>query len=206
MFADMATPDSPVHIRDLKPDAQNRRRHSPRNIGMIADALQKVGAARSIVINARNEVLAGNGVLEAAAEVGITKVRTIDAAGDEIIAVRRAGLSEDQERDLAIFDNRAAELAEWDPEQLQADLDAGHDLSPFFTDKELKNIVSATDVMPVQVPQPTEVIWVLCAVPVHVWARHQAAIEQLQRDSEMSVMIARPSQPDDPFRAANEGA
>src|SRR5687767_1127910 len=93
---------APTHIKDLVPDPANRRAHNPRNIGMVVDALQQVGAARSIVIDEANVILAGNGVTEAAAEAGITKLRVIDAAGDELIAVRRSGLTEAQKRALAI--------------------------------------------------------------------------------------------------------
>ena len=55
------------------------------------------------------------GVTEAAAEAGITKLRVIDASGDELIAVRRSGLTDAQKRALAIYDNRTAELATWEP-------------------------------------------------------------------------------------------
>src|SRR4026208_901931 len=88
----------PTHIKDLTPDPSNRRTHNPRNIGMVVDALHEVGAARSIVIDEDGVILAGNGVTEAAAEAGITKLRVIDAAGDELIAVRRSGLTAEQKR------------------------------------------------------------------------------------------------------------
>jgi DNA modification methylase len=136
-------PTAPTHVKHLVPDPQNRRKHNPRNLGMVVDALQQVGAARSIVIDEDNVILAGNGVTEAAAEAGITKVRVIDAAGDELIAVRRSGLTAEQKRALAIFDNRTGELAEWNAEQLQADADAGLDLKPFFSDEELAAILAS---------------------------------------------------------------
>ena len=101
--ADAARAD-PRHIRDLVPDPQNRRTHTPRNLGMIVDALHHVGAARSIVIDEDDVVLAGNGVIEAAAEAGITTVRVIEANGHEIIAVRRRNLSAAQKRQLALYD------------------------------------------------------------------------------------------------------
>ena len=82
------------HIKDLHPDPVNRRTHTPRNIGLITDALHQVGAARSIVIDEDDVVLAGNGVIEAAADAGITKLRVIEADGHEIIAVRRRNLSQ----------------------------------------------------------------------------------------------------------------
>jgi DNA modification methylase len=124
---------SPVAIDELVPDPKNRRVHNQRNLGMIADALRSVGAARSIVIDEHNTILAGNGVTAAAREAGITRVRIIDAAGDELIAVRRTDLSDEQKRDLAIYDNRTGELATWNDEQLRADLEVGLSLRPFWT-------------------------------------------------------------------------
>jgi DNA modification methylase len=131
--ADDATPR---HIKDLVPDPANRRAHNPRNIGMVVDALQQVGAARSIVIDEDNVILAGNGVTEAAAEAGITRVRVVEADGQEIIAVRRTGLSPEQKRALAIYDNRTGELASWNWDQLAADHEAGLQLQPFWTAEE----------------------------------------------------------------------
>jgi hypothetical protein len=125
-----------THIKDLVPDPENRRKHNPRNIGMLVDALHAVGAARSIVIDEDNVVLAGNGVLEAASEAGITSVRVVETDGNEVVAVRRKGLDEQQKRALAIYDNRTAELAEWNDEQLRADAANGLALEPWFSEKE----------------------------------------------------------------------
>lgn len=105
---------APEHIKDLKPDPENLRLHNPRNVGMIRDALGEVGAARSIVIDETNTVLAGNATLEAAGEAGITKLQVVDADGETIVAVRRTGLTARQKKRLAAFDNRTAELATWD--------------------------------------------------------------------------------------------
>ena len=57
---------SETTLADLIPDPRNAREHNPRNIGMIVDSLHQVGAARSIVIDENNVILAGNGVVEAA--------------------------------------------------------------------------------------------------------------------------------------------
>jgi hypothetical protein len=147
MSKKVAAPVGPAHIKDLVPDPENRRQHNPRNLGLVVDALHQVGAARSIVIDEDNVILAGNGVTEAAAEAGITRVRVIEADGQELIAVRRVGLSPEQKRALAMYDNRAAELAEWNVEQLQADASAGLDLKPWFSDQELAklNVAPAAD-------------------------------------------------------------
>lgn len=130
----------PTTIAGLTPDPHNRRTHNARNIDLIAAALKDVGAARSIVIDESNEVLAGNGVIAGATQAGLSKLQIVDADGDTIIAVRRRGLTVDQKRALAIFDNRAAELAAWNVEQLNADRADGKDLSTFFTDDELADL------------------------------------------------------------------
>jgi hypothetical protein len=128
-------------LADLKPDPRNARKHNPRNIGMLVDALHQVGAARSIVIDETNTVLAGNGVMEAAAEAGITKLQIVEADGETVIAVRRRGLSAEQKQRLAIYDNRTAELAEWEPDVLRELQEQGADLSAFFREDELTELL-----------------------------------------------------------------
>ena len=54
-----------IGLRDLKADPQNARKHTPRNVAMVVDALQEVEAARSIVIDEKGVVLAGNATIKA---------------------------------------------------------------------------------------------------------------------------------------------
>jgi len=162
-----ARPARPARVRsvlDLRPDPTNRRKHTARNVDMVVDSLRAVGAARSIVIDEDNIVRAGNGLIEAAAQAGIHKVRVVDVDGDTIVAVRRSGLTANQKRDLAIYDNRTAELAEWNPAQLAADQLAGADLTPFFFDTELAAILrSPASGGGVEGGAPQFVIVVTCA-------------------------------------------
>lgn len=116
--------------------------HPPRNVDLIASALRDVGAARSIVIDEHGRILAGNGVATAARAIGLSKLRIIETAGDEIIAVRRRDLTDEQKRALAIYDNRTSELAEWNLEQLALDKAAGLTFRPFWTDDEEAAILS----------------------------------------------------------------
>lgn len=127
-------------IADLTHDPKNARRHTSRNVGMIEKALGEVGAARSIVVDENGVVLAGNATIEAAAAAGIERVQVVDADGQTIIAVRRSGLSPEQKAHLALYDNRASELAEWDTDVL-ADLGAEIDLSGFWTKDELAALI-----------------------------------------------------------------
>lgn len=130
-----------IGLGDLTPDPKNARRHTPRNVGMIEAALNEVGAARSIVIDEDGVVLAGNATIEAAAQAGIERVQVVEADGETIIAVRRRGLTPEQKTKLALFDNRAAELADWDTSIL-SELSADMDLSQLFRDEELAELLA----------------------------------------------------------------
>jgi ParB-like chromosome segregation protein Spo0J len=159
------------HIGQLKPDPRNARRHTARNVGLIADALNEVGAARSIVIDESGVILAGNATVEAAAQAGIEGLRIIDADGDEIIAVRRSNLTPEQKRRLALFDNRAAELAEWDPTILES-MTGDTDLTGLFRDDELAEILNRVqddddDEAPSLGGDPTPAV--MCPACGHAW-------------------------------------
>lgn len=123
-------------IKDLKSDHKNARRRTDRSASLIAESLKRYGAARSIVIDEDGRILAGNGTVEGAKKAGIDKLRIIEAEGDELIAVRRAGLTEDQKVGLALADNRSSDLSEWDHDMLRQ-LSEDHDLTPWFKDDEL---------------------------------------------------------------------
>jgi DNA modification methylase len=131
-------------LRDLIPDPQNARSHGERNLSLIASSLREVGAGRSIVVDEDGTILAGNATVAAAARAGIGKVRIVDTDGSELIAVRRSNLTDDQKRQLALFDNRAAELAGWDTEVLTSLAD-DLDLSDLWDDDELADLLGQLD-------------------------------------------------------------
>lgn len=145
-----------LHIGDLKPDPKNPRIHGSRNIGQIAYSLQTFGPARSIAIDENNVVLAGNGVVEAAQQIGVEYVRVYDRASgvlsdppaegeDYIFAVRISGLTEKEKRQYAVADNRTAELAEWDTEILEALAAEGVELTDWWFDDELDVLLGDPD-------------------------------------------------------------
>lgn len=137
-------PKQLTHIKELRHDPQNARKHTPRNVGTIVSALQEVGAARSIVIDEDGVVLAGNATMDAAAEAGITAVKVVEASGNELIAVRRTGLTPEQKTRLALYDNRAAELAEWDHEVLKQ-LALQEQLTGLWNEHELAALLAGDD-------------------------------------------------------------
>ena len=135
-------------IKDLKSDHKNARKRTDRSAELIKESLQRYGAARSIVIDEDNRILAGNGTIEGAKEAGIDLIRVIETDGDEVIAVRRTGLTEEQKVGLALADNRASDLSEWDQEMLNR-LSQQHDISAFFSQDDLDGILETeAEVLP----------------------------------------------------------
>lgn len=108
----------------LRPDPRNARKHTSRNRQLLSASLAEVGAARSIVIDEDGTILAGNATAEAARKKGL-KLQIIDTEGDTLVAVRRSGLSPAEKTRLALYDNRAAEVAEWDVDVLAGLRDDG---------------------------------------------------------------------------------
>ena len=149
-------------ITSLQSDHKNARRRTDRSSELIKESLERYGAARSIVIDEDNRILAGNGTIEGAKAAGIKNVRIIETDGDEIIAVKRTGLSEEQKVGLALADNRTADLSEWDQEMLHQ-LSEEHDLTPWFNQEDLDELLSVTNLEPEEgntdpddVPEPPE--------------------------------------------------
>lgn len=92
-------------ISDLVLDPENARKHSARNLDAISNSLKRFGQRKPIVVGAGNIVLAGNGTLEAAKNLGWENIDVVEAPPDWDINTARA---------FALADNRSAELAEWD--------------------------------------------------------------------------------------------
>jgi len=149
-------------INSLLPDHKNARKRTDRSASLIKESIDRYGAARSIVIDEDNRILAGNGTIEGAKAAGIKNVRIIETDGQEVIAVRRTGLSEDEKIGLALADNRTSDLSEWDQEMLRR-LSEEHDISPWFEQDDLDELLAVTEVLPEEgktdpdeVPEATE--------------------------------------------------
>lgn len=129
--------------RKIKYDSRNYRLHSDGNKSAIRESLQRCGAGRSVVIDADDELIAGNGVFEQAEALGIP-VRVIETDGTELVAVKRTDLHTGDERRklLAFADNATADKVEWNVPELTAGISAD-DLATFHV--ELPEVVSPDD-------------------------------------------------------------
>ena len=92
-----------VSLGSLSLDPANVRKHGQKNLDAIKASLRKFGQQKPIVVDAKGIVLAGNGTLTAAKELGWTEI--------QIVRTALAGVDATA---FAIADNRSAELAEWD--------------------------------------------------------------------------------------------
>lgn len=140
----VAATTNETNLDALTPDPRNARTHGERNLRLIVEALNDVGAARSIVVDENGTVLAGNATIAAASEAGLSRVRIVDADGTELIAVRRSGLTPEQKTRLALYDNRTAEMAEWNPDML-ASLADDIDLAALWDSDELADLLDGDD-------------------------------------------------------------
>lgn len=101
-----------VPIGDVHVDPKNARRHPERNLEAIRASLREFGQQEPILALADGTVVAGNGRLVAAVNLGWTHV-----------AVVRTTLEGARAAMFAITANRTAELAEWDDGILASSLE-----------------------------------------------------------------------------------
>lgn len=113
-----------MKINELKFDNKNFNKHTEQGMSLIGKSLKELGAGRSILIDKDNNIIAGNGVVEAAGEIGLDKVKIIETDGTELIAVKRTDMELDstQGREMALADNATASIdLNWDEEVIKSE-------------------------------------------------------------------------------------
>lgn len=122
-----------VPLGSISFDPANTRKHSRRNLDAIKASLRRFGQQKPIVVDAKGIVLAGNGTLAAATELGWSEI--------QIVRTALAGVDATA---FGIADNRTAELAEWEDslsDVLRSLADANVDLDEIgFTPKEIDEL------------------------------------------------------------------
>ena len=109
-------------ISDLKFDDKNFNKHTEYGMGLLEKSLRELGAGRSILLDKDNNIIAGNGIVEAAGSVGLENVKIIETTGDEIIAVKRTDMTIDSRegREMALADNATANAdLSWDEDNIK---------------------------------------------------------------------------------------
>jgi DNA modification methylase len=137
---------SEAKLTDFVPDPDNANVGTERGQAMIEDSIREDGAARSIVVDADNIIVAGSKTHQSAVDAGLDKAVVVEVQGDELVVVRRTDFSlggdDGRARRYAYRDNRSGEInLTWSAEQMLADLNADVDLSAMFTDLEMEAIL-----------------------------------------------------------------
>lgn len=135
-------------ITDLLPYEGNARRS---NVEALVDSLRANGQYRPVVLNVgthtgrRNEILAGNHLVEAAKELGWTKISAVTVDVDDADARR-----------IVLADNRTADLGTYDEESL-AELLRSLDGDYTGTGYGEEDLVALLALVVAEEPEPDEV-------------------------------------------------
>ena len=111
-----------VKISDLTFDDKNFNKHTEYGMSLLEKSLRNNGAGRSILIDKNNRIIAGNGIVETAGQIGLEDVQIVESDGTKLIAVKRTDIDLDskQGREMALADNATASVdLAWDEEQIQ---------------------------------------------------------------------------------------
>lgn len=101
-----------IKLDDLKLYERNTRTHGEDQIDQLCRAIEEYGFTNPVLIDEKNELIAGHGRRAAAAKLGMT----------EVPAIRLVGLSDAKKRALRIADNQLALNAGWDEALLKLEI------------------------------------------------------------------------------------
>jgi DNA modification methylase len=99
-------------VTELKPYPRNARTHSRKQVKQIAAAIKEFRFTNPVLIDERDQIIAGHGRVAAAKLLGLAEVPTLQLSH----------LSPVQKRAYILADNRLAEKAGWDKEILAVEL------------------------------------------------------------------------------------
>lgn len=110
-----------LKLKDIKFDRRNYRIHSDKNKKLIKKSIEEAGLGRSIVIDAENEIIGGNGLVSQLPKD--TKIKVVETTGTELVVVKRTDLktNDEKRKRLAILDNSTTDTSEFNMDLLQED-------------------------------------------------------------------------------------
>lgn len=103
-----------ISPNDLSPWERNARTHSKKQLRQLANSIETFGFTNPVLIDRRNQILAGHGRVEAAKILGMTLVPCL----------RIEHMSEAEKRAYVLADNKLALNEGWDEDLLAAELGA----------------------------------------------------------------------------------
>ena len=118
-------------IKELTP-FENNPRHNDGAVEVVANSIKEFGFKVPVIVDKDNVIVAGHTRIKAAELLGIEKVPVIVASD----------LTDEQVKAFRLADNKTAEIAKWDYEKLEIELQgiASIDMGDFGFELELDNI------------------------------------------------------------------
>lgn len=101
-------------VSELLGYAQNNKDHPEEQITLLAEMIKNYGFNSPIIIDSAHTIIAGHGRLEAAKKLGL----------DRVPCIVKDDLSESQIREYRLLDNRIAEMATNNIENIRLELEA----------------------------------------------------------------------------------
>lgn len=101
-------------IDELKHYEKNNKKHPEKQIEKIVDSIKEFGFKNPVLIDKNNVIIAGHGRTIAAEKLGMKEVPCVDCSD----------LTENQVKALRLMDNKSADLAEWDFDNIKFELEA----------------------------------------------------------------------------------
>jgi DNA modification methylase len=174
-----------IEISKLANDPNNARKHSDKNLKAIKGSLAKFGQQKPIVIDSKNVVIAGNGTLEAAKQLGWTHINAVVTELDDLGKMA-----------FALADNKTSELAEWDDDILKEQLDwldkQDFDIGDIgFMDYELPDESKGNDGLtdPDDVPEVAQNVFGVKRGDVWILGNHRLMCGDSTSDSDVAKLM-----------------
>lgn len=101
-----------VKTDKIIPYVNNAKIHTDEQVDLIAGSIKEFGFINPIILSKDNEIIAGHGRFMAAKKLGLK----------EVPVIRAEDLTPAQIKAYRLADNRLAELADWAPDLLMAEL------------------------------------------------------------------------------------
>ena len=133
-----------LNINEVIPYSNNPRKND-NAVDAVAESIKQCGYCSPIVIDEDNVILAGHTRLKA-----LKKLKW-----KEVECVRKTGLTEEQKKKYRILDNKTNELAEWDFDLLEEEID-GLDFDGFDFGFDLNSGEDDAEIIEDEVPEVNE--------------------------------------------------
>lgn len=101
-----------IHLSEIIPYSKNPRKNE-KAIEIVAKSIREFGFKNPIILDKKNEIVAGHTRLKAAIKLKLT----------EVPIIRAENLTEEQVKAFRIMDNKSIEYASWDVDLLKTELE-----------------------------------------------------------------------------------